>query len=51
MVYLIGKSYHNGGRFAPTKGGDAMVTYEAVIAFAMIGLFVVEVVALFLNKR
>lgn len=35
----------------PMKGGDAMVTYEAITAFATIGLFVVAVITLARDKH
>lgn len=40
-----------GGRLLPMKGGDAMVTYEAISAFCTFGLLVVAVIALFKDKH
>jgi len=51
LQYNIYKSYHNGGRSLPVKGGVFMVIYEALIAFGTLGLLVVAIIALFKNKR
>ena len=33
------------------RGGDFMVTYEAISAFATVGLFVIAVITLLLNNK
>ena len=35
----------------PEKGGDVMVTYEALTAFATIGMFVIAVITLLMNSK
>lgn len=40
------RAARNGGRLLPTKGGDDMVTYEAVSTFATVGLLIVSIIAL-----
>ena len=33
------------------RGGDVMVTYEAISAFCTLGLFIVAVITLFENRH
>ena len=40
-----------GGRLLLMRGGDFMVTYEAISAFATVGLFVIAVITLLLNNK
>ena len=40
-----------GGRMLLMRGGDFMVTYEAVSAFASVGLLVIAVITLLLNDK
>jgi len=35
----------------PSKGGDSMVTYEALTAFATVGMFVIAVITLLMNSK
>ncbi len=40
-----------GGRMLLMRGGDFMVTYEAISAFASVGLLVIAVITLLLNDK
>ncbi len=35
----------------PEKGGDTMITYDALSAFCTLGLLIVAVITLFKDKR